>query len=71
VGVYAEGVDPQSDGAQPLVWKHTRATVAGTARLDATAEGEGWPLGPGKHKVCLFEDDAYVPLACAALTIAP
>jgi endonuclease/exonuclease/phosphatase family metal-dependent hydrolase len=71
VGVYAEGVDPQSDGAQPLVWRHTRATVAGTARLDATAEGEGWPLGPGKHKVCLFEDDAYVPQACAAFTIAP
>jgi endonuclease/exonuclease/phosphatase family metal-dependent hydrolase len=71
VGVYAEGVDPQSDGAQPLVWRHTRATVTGAARLDAHAEGDGWPLHPGKHKVCLFEDDAYVPLACAGLMVEP
>jgi hypothetical protein len=68
VGVYAEGVEPEADG-QPLLWRHTRATVAGATRLDATAEGEGWPLAPGAYRVCLFEDDAYQPLACARLSV--
>jgi hypothetical protein len=45
--------------------------VAGSARLDATAEGEGWPLRPGAYRVCLFEDDAYVPLTCAPFKVEP
>jgi exonuclease III len=68
VGVYAEGIEPEAEG-QPLLWRHTRATVAGTMRLDATAEGEGWPLPPGAYRACLFEDDAYQPLACARFTV--
>ena len=70
VGVYPEGIDPDAEG-QPLLWRHTRATVAGKARLDATAEGEGWPLRPGPYRVCLFEDDAYKPLASAPFTVEP
>lgn len=70
VGVYPEGVDPDAEG-QPLLWRHTRATVAGATRLDGTAEGEGWPLRPGAYRVCLFEDDAYRPLASAAFTVEP
>ena len=70
VGVYAAGTDPDSEG-QPLLWRHTRATVAGIARLDSTAEGDGWPLRPGSYRTCLFEDDAYVPLACAPFTVEP
>jgi exonuclease III len=70
VGVYPEGVDPDSEG-QPILWQHTRATVRGTARLDGTAEGEGWPLQPGNYKVHLFEDDAYDPLATARFVVVP
>jgi endonuclease/exonuclease/phosphatase family metal-dependent hydrolase len=68
VGVYPDGADPET-GGQPLVWRHTRATVAGTARLDSTAEGDGWPLGPGRYRVALFEDDTYAPLVAASLTV--
>jgi hypothetical protein len=70
VGVYAEGVTPESEG-QALLWRHTRATVAGQARLDGTAEGDGWPLRPGAYRVFLFEDDAYTPLASTSLTVEP
>jgi hypothetical protein len=70
IGIYAEGVVPESEG-QPLLWRHTRATVAGRARLDGTAEGEGWPLVPGAYRVYLFEDDAYAPLAEARFTVEP
>jgi hypothetical protein len=67
--VYPEGIDPDAEG-QPLLWKHTRAAVSGVASLDGTAEGEGWPLRPGNYRACLFEDDAYTPLACASFRIA-
>jgi hypothetical protein len=70
VGVYAEGVKPEAEG-QPLLWRHTRATVAGAIRLDGTAEGEGWPLRPGAYRVYLFEDDAYEPRAEARLEVEP
>jgi hypothetical protein len=70
VGVYAEGSVPDAEG-QTLVWRHTRATVAGGTRLDGTAEGDGWPLRPGAYRVFLFEDDAYTPLASTPLTVEP
>jgi len=70
VGVYPEGVNPDAEG-QPLVWRHTRATVVGAARLDSTAEGDGWPLRPGDYRACLFEDDAYEPLVCARFVVEP
>ena len=70
VGVYPEGVDPDAEG-QPILWRHTRATVTGAARLDGTAEGEGWPLRPGNYRVHLFEDDAYDPLASARFVVVP
>jgi hypothetical protein len=70
VGVYPEEVAPDAEG-QPLVWLHTRATVAGAWRLDGTAEGDGWPLRPGAYRVYLFEDDAYQPLAGARFTVEP
>jgi hypothetical protein len=70
VGVYAEGSAPDTEG-KTLVWRHTRATVAGGARLDGTAEGDGWPLAPGAYRVFLFEDDAYTPLASATLIVEP
>ena len=70
VGVYAEGSVPEAEG-KTLLWRHTRATVAGSARLDGTAEGEGWPLPPGAYRVFLFEDDAYTPLASTTFTVEP
>jgi exonuclease III len=70
VGVYPQGLKPDAEG-QPLLWRHTRATVAGGARLDAEAEGEGWPLKAGSYEVYLFEDDAYRPLAGARLVVEP
>jgi hypothetical protein len=71
VGVYAERVDPTAEGQQPLLWSHTRATVAGEMMLDGSAEGsETWPLPPGSYRTCLFEDDAYTPLACATFSVA-
>ena len=70
VGVYPQGVDPDAEG-QPLLWRHTRATVAGKVLLDGAAEGDGWPLRPGVYRVCLFEDDAYKPLASAPFTVKP
>jgi endonuclease/exonuclease/phosphatase family metal-dependent hydrolase len=70
VGVYADGAALDSEG-QPLLWRHTRATVVGTARLDGEAEGEGWPLQPGTYHVHLFEDDAYEPLASARFLVVP
>jgi hypothetical protein len=70
VGVYPAHEAPAS-GRQPLLWRHTGATVAGEARLDAEAEGEGWPLPAGAYRVFLFEDDRYDPLASAALTVEP
>jgi hypothetical protein len=67
--VYEEGAEPDSEG-QPLLWRHTRATVAGEMRLDGSAEGgENWPLQPGNYRACLFEDDAYVPLACVSFSV--
>jgi hypothetical protein len=70
VGVYADGAAPDSEG-QPLLWRHTRATVFGAARLDREAEGEGWPLPPGTYQVHLFEDDAYVPLVSTRFVVVP
>jgi endonuclease/exonuclease/phosphatase family metal-dependent hydrolase len=70
IGVYPDGVDPSTEH-DPLVWRHTRAVVVGSLHLDATAEGEGWPLRPGAYRVHLFEDDAYLPLASAPLFVEP
>jgi len=69
VGVYPDGIDPKADASEPLLWRHTRATVEGVARLDATAEGPGWPLKPGAYRLFLFEDDAYAPLADAPFRV--
>jgi len=71
VGVYADGIDPQADAAEPLLWLHTRARVDGAVALDASAEGPGWPLKPGTHRLHLFEDDAYEPLASASFVVLP
>jgi endonuclease/exonuclease/phosphatase family metal-dependent hydrolase len=68
VGIYPEGIDPGGED-EALLWLHTRAAVAGSLRLDAIAEGGGWPLRPGAYRVYLFEDDAYVPLASASFLI--
>jgi hypothetical protein len=71
VGVYPEGVDPKADAAEPLLWRHTRATVDGAVVLDASSEGPGWPLKPGPHRLYLFEDDAYEPLASSPFAVSP
>src|SRR5262249_11369539 len=68
VGIYPEGTDP-ARGADALVWRHTRATIAGEAVLDASSEGEGWPLGPGRYALHLLRDDGYVSLARAAFSV--
>ena len=40
--------------------------------LDDSADASAvWPLQPGSYRACLFKDDAYVPLACAAFGVAP
>jgi hypothetical protein len=70
VGVYPDGAVPEKAG-QPLLWRHTGALVAGATRLDAEAEGEGWPLRPGSYRVHLFEDDAYTSLAAARFFVEP
>ncbi len=69
VGVYPAGADPK--GGDPGVWRHTKATVAGTAVLDANADGGGWPLAPGKYQVHLLLDDAYESLAEASFEVLP
>ncbi len=37
--------------------------------LDATAEGDGWPLRAGDYRVSLFVDDGYERLASASVMI--
>ena len=69
VGVYPAGADPK--GGDPGVWRHTKATIAGTAVLDANAEGAGWPLAPGRYDVQLLLDDAYESLAEASFEVLP
>jgi hypothetical protein len=68
IGIYPEGTEP-GRGADALVWRHTRATIAGDAVLDASAEGEGWPLAPGRYALHLLRDDGYVSLARAAFSV--
>jgi hypothetical protein len=67
VGIYPEGSDP--DLSQPLLWRHTGARVQGESSLDATAEGDGWPLPPGAYRVYLCEDDSYRPLASVPVNV--
>ena len=69
VGVYPAGADPK--GGDPGVWRHTKATIAGTAVLDANADGAGWPLAPGRYAVHLLLDDAYDSLAEASFEVLP
>jgi len=69
VGVYPAGADPRN--GDPGLWRHTKATIAGTAVLDANAEGGGWPLTPGKYDVHLLLDDSYESLAEASFEVLP
>jgi endonuclease/exonuclease/phosphatase family metal-dependent hydrolase len=69
IGVYAEGSDPVRD-AEALVWRHTQTAIEGEAVLDGSAEGDGWPLGPGRYTLHLLRDDGYLSLASASFSVA-
>jgi endonuclease/exonuclease/phosphatase family metal-dependent hydrolase len=68
IGIYPEATEP-ARGTDALVWRHTRATIVGEAVLDSTAEGEGWPLPPGRYALHLLRDDGYVSLARAPFSV--
>jgi hypothetical protein len=59
------------DIAEPLAWRHTKATVAGEAALDSEAEPAVWPLPPGKYSVKLLLDDGYTILAESPIEVLP
>lgn len=67
IGVYERGRDPRV--ASYLLWVYTRATVQGSATLDADANGP-WPLPAGRYSVYLLADDGYRALARADFEIA-
>ncbi len=69
VGVYPAGTEPK--GGDPGLWRHTKASVAGAAVLDANADGGGWPLAPGQYDVHLLLDDSYESLAEASFEVLP
>jgi hypothetical protein len=66
VGLYP-AVKP--DIPKPLLWRHTKATVAGEGPLDGESEAEVWPLLPGKYSVKLLLDDGYTKLAESAFEV--
>lgn len=69
VGVYVARADLADPN--PLLWRHTGSTVAGSAVLDQAAEGGGWPLRPGVYRVALGLDDSYAVLAESLFEVVP
>jgi endonuclease/exonuclease/phosphatase family metal-dependent hydrolase len=69
VGVYRASTDPERESS--LLWSHTGSAIEGRAVLDATNEGEGWPLLPGDYVACLLYDDSAKVLASVPFTVAP
>ena len=67
VGVYKASTDPEREGS--LLWSHTETAIDGKAVLDATNEGEGWPLLPGDYVACLLYDDSAKVLASVPFTV--
>ncbi len=60
VGLYPAA---KADIPKPMLWRHTKATIAGEGSLDGDSEAEVWPLPPGKYSVKLLLDDGYTRLA--------
>lgn len=69
VGVYKASTDPERESS--LLWSHTGTAIDGKAVLDATNEGEGWPLLPGDYVACLLYDDSAKVLASVPFAVAP
>ena len=67
VGVYKRGGDPLVD--YYLLYVYTRASIDGSATLDADSVAGTWPLPPGRYSVYLLKDDLYVKIAGAAFTV--
>jgi hypothetical protein len=67
VGVYKRGGDPLVD--YYLLYVYTRASIDGSATLDAETVAGTWPLPPGRYSVYLLKDDLYVKIASAAFTV--
>jgi hypothetical protein len=66
VAAYPRGANPIF--AWYLLWRYTRASVAGQAILDSRPPSFGygpqpWPLKPGRYSVYLLRDDGYSMLA--------
>jgi hypothetical protein len=66
IGVYRRGADPNV--ASYLLWGYTGATVDGSLVLGQDASG-AWPLKPGSYTIYLLQDDSYVDIASAAITV--
>ena len=66
IGIYRRDADPHV--AWYLLWVYTKATIAGSAVLDASANGR-FPLKAGEYSVYLLADDGYKLLAGSPITI--
>ena len=66
VGVYRAG---ETVPGNHLIWKHTGATISGSARLEP--DDFPAPLAPGRYEVRLMEDDGYDLLASAEFVVTP
>jgi len=69
IGVYPAGADP-ADG-EYLLWRHTETPIEGSVTIDASAEGDTWPLPAGSYDIHYLLDDGSVSLAQQRITIGP
>ena len=70
-GSASTGPRPTPRGRGSLLWSHTETAIDGKAVLDATNEGEGWPLLPGDYVACLLYDDSARVLGVGSLHASP
>jgi hypothetical protein len=69
IGVYPAGADPLVDDW--LLYRYTETRIQARLDIDDAAEGDAWPLAPGRYDIHYLLDDGYASLARATVTVTP